>query len=53
MWRLGGQLGDVVEVDVVIGASGGSHYGLQALLDRGNSNVGNNGRRDARLPKPG
>jgi hypothetical protein len=24
-----GQLGDVVEVDVVFGAVGGSHYGLQ------------------------
>jgi hypothetical protein len=25
------QLGDVVEVDVVFGAVGGSHYGLQTL----------------------
>jgi hypothetical protein len=30
VWRLG-QLGDVVEVDVVFGAVGGSHYGLQTL----------------------
>ena len=26
-----GQLGDVVEIDVVFGAVGGSHYGLQTL----------------------
>ena len=30
MGGLGGELGDVIEVDVVFGAGGGSHYGLQA-----------------------
>jgi hypothetical protein len=29
--RLGRQLGDVVEVDVVFGARSGSHYELQTL----------------------
>jgi hypothetical protein len=30
--RLGSQLGDVVEVDVVFGAGGGSHYELQTRV---------------------
>lgn len=32
MGTLGGELGDVVEVDVVFGAGSRSHYELQALL---------------------
>jgi hypothetical protein len=53
--RLGGQLGDVVEVDVVFGPRRGSHYELQTLVFiRGGSSIAaKDGRRDARLPMPG
>ena len=53
--RLGVQLGDVVEVDVVFGARGGSHYELQTpcLICVAVSIAGINSRGDCGIPMPG